>query len=86
MCVLMIGYRSGKMLDTYELLNQEMCTWRLVSDLYKDRLETEQKAAQQPMMLDNLVCLIKTRYKIIIHTHWTVVILPFEPNESWEAH
>ena len=46
------------MLDTYELLTQEMHTWRLVADLYKDRLETELKAEEEPMMLDKLVSVV----------------------------
>ncbi len=40
-------------------LNQEKCTWRLISSLYRDRLETEMNAGNdEPMMIDMLVITI----------------------------
>ena len=41
-----------------EAVRQERNTWRLLTSLYRDRLETEMKSEEEPMMVDSLVCLL----------------------------
>ena len=38
-----------------EAVRQERNTWRLLTSLYRDRLETEMKSEEEPMMVDSLV-------------------------------
>ncbi len=58
-------FRFVKVVEMLQSLNQEKCTWRLISSLYRDRLETEANAGNdEPMMIDMLVmtkCLLELK-------------------------